>query len=229
MTRVALVLGITVSWLGACGDDGTSDAPDAPADVDAAIDASPTVHFTGELVTWDSTDIDFKGVFNATIAVHSAPATNAKTAPNGRFNLDVPNEAFLRYDVTPNPLGDADNPPDYIQGIGIVTAEDAPLARSSLRTMTPARAADFGFDVTKGQIFVAFPGGHVAATVAATHDPIQAFTTTWAVGATGDYLYIPNVDVGSGSTTVTVAGAEGLPSSVPLEAGKFTYLTAYVP
>src|SRR5262245_58805455 len=51
-------------------------------------DASDTPYvFTGEYVDWDSTEVDFHGVAEATATVVGEPDNTATTAPNGRATL----------------------------------------------------------------------------------------------------------------------------------------------
>ncbi len=221
---VAALVALVAAAPAGCGGDGNQPPIDAASDADAAPDAATEVRFTGEYVSWDSTLTDFLGVFGATITVDSDATRTAKTAPNGRFDLQIPADDYVRYTVTPATTGDH---PDYIGGIGIVAKALAPTAGVSMRTMTPTRAADFGYDATKAQIFVHMTGVGEPVTVVAPHAAgFHLVGSGWVAGETGTDVYIPNVEVGSGTTMVRLAGSSGLPPTVPLVAGKFTYLTA---
>ena len=220
---VAALAALVAAAPAGCGDDGNQPPIDAASDADAAPDAATEVRFTGEYISFDY-ETDQTGANMALVAVHGDPSRMDLAAPNGRFDLQIPATDFVQYDLTPS---SAALIPDFIGGTGIVARALAPTGKVSMRTMNLARAADFGFDATKAQVFVHVVGAPHAVAVAAAHDAAYRFDgTAWAAGDTGSDVYIPNVAVGSGTTTVTVTGTTSLPPSVPLLAGKFTYLTA---
>ena len=222
-TRAVAALVALVAAPAGCGGDGNQPPIDAASDADAAPDAPTEVRFTGEYISFDY-ETDQTGANMALVAVHADPSRMDLAAPNGRFDLQIPSTDFVQYDLTPS---SAALIPDFIGGTGIVARALAPTGKVSMRTMNPTRAADFGYDATKGQVFVHVVGTPHAVAVAAAHGAAYRFDgTAWAAGDTGSDVYIPNVAVGSGTTTVTVTGTTGIPPSVPLLAGKFTYLTA---
>src|SRR6187551_1049618 len=100
--RHALAFGV-VSFLGlaACGDDGgvpgdgsrdagadaLRDATFVPVDIDNGS-CGDQIRFTGEFVDWDFDDTSC-GIFNALFEVAPQGAMDS-TAPNGRFDLCIP-------------------------------------------------------------------------------------------------------------------------------------------
>src|ERR1043165_7162828 len=78
-----------------------------------AVDASPIsdaydpgtcgtdLHFTGEIVDWDTDNPVFCGIFDAHVAVRGGGPT-ANTAPNGRYDVCVASAAQVLADVTPS-------------------------------------------------------------------------------------------------------------------------------
>jgi hypothetical protein len=91
------------------------------------------------------------------------------------------------------------------------------------------QAAGLQFDATKAQVFVHVNGTPHAVSLAATHDTAQAIVaTTWAAGDTGKNVFFPNVDVGGGTTTLSVAGGAIGTGSIPLIAGTITNVSVLV-
>jgi hypothetical protein len=117
---------------------------------------------------------------------------------------------------------------------GIAVANKAVILAGgffSIRTFTEARrtsffqAAGLTFDPTKAQVFVHVDGTPRAVSIEAAHGAAQAVSgTTWGPGDTGHEVFFPNVDPGGGSTMLMVAGGAIGTGSIPLAAGKFTYL-----
>jgi hypothetical protein len=162
-----------------------------------------------------------------------------RTAPNGRFEgICVPNAAVTLLDVTPS-TGNSQctTPASPYPMAGIAVANKSVILAGgffSIRTFTTARrtsffqAAGLTFDPAKAQVFVHVDGAPRAVSIAAAHDATQAVSaTTWGPGDTGHEVFFPNVDPGSGTTMLTVAGGAIGTGSIPLAAGKFTYLTVF--
>jgi hypothetical protein len=199
---------------------------------DAAVD----LMFTGEVVDWDSTDANFCGVLGATLTVHGDPSrTDMIRAPNGRFLLAIASAPTTQIDLAPPTTGSGcitGSPTYAIPGI-IVANRDVIAASAivSLRMMTMPRTTTFygalgGFDASKAQIFVHVDGTPRAVAISGTGGAPQAFDgTAWAAGATGVNVMFPNVDVGSGTTQLTMTGNATGTGMLPLAAGKFTYAT----
>jgi hypothetical protein len=63
--------------------------------------------------------------------------------------------------------------------------------------------------------------------LAATHGAAQAVTdTAWAGGDTGHEVFFPNVDIGAGTTALTITGGAALGAGdIPLAANKITLVT----
>ena len=112
---------------------------------------------------------------------------------------------------------------------GMLIANQAVIATGqifSARDFTVMRETAFAYDNTMAQVFVHVDGTQSAVSISGTSAPAQAFDgTTWAPGASGVYVFFPNVDPTAGSTTVSVAGGAVGTGSVPVVAGAFTWLT----
>ena len=211
-TQLALVIFIT-----ACSD-GSKKTPDAAP-----------VLFTGEYVDWNSTDANFCGIFNATFTSREQTAVTDKSNPNGRFmlNLSLGTKVGL-VDITPATTGSeclAGMPTYSLPGIAV--ADPAVIATGqiiSTRNFTAMAATTLGItpDAAKGHVFV-----HVDGTQSAVSGPAAGMTlswngSAWAAGSTGVNVFFANV--AAGMTDVTMAGATGN-GTVPVEAGKITYVT----
>lgn len=218
---------------------GCGDSDDNPP-VDAAPDGLPGVCgadalFTGEYVNWDSTEADFCGVLGAKWTVRGDTSRTNTTAPNGRFQLCVANQAQTVVDITP-PTAASDcraiTGETYVRrGVAIATREViAAEGVNSARAMTETREAEmFGqvgaaYDATKAQLVVHVDGTPRAVSIAAAHGTTQRFDgSAWAAGDTGSDVFFPNVAVGA--TLITVAGGAVGATTVALEASAYTYVT----
>jgi len=232
--RVAWVL---VLLLAACGDDGGTADASFTIDIDNAS-CGDTLHFTGEYVDWD-TDVSFCGIGDATVEVEGDGATDT-TAPNGRFDLCIPRTTPTNKLIVTQPPGNSmcANPPSGYSVPTILFANrDVILAGGffSARAFTTARqdsffqAAGLTFDSNKAQVFVHVNGTPNAVSLAANHAAPQAIVaTTWGAGDTGKNVFFPNVDAGSGTTTLTVAGGAIGTGSIPLIAGTITNVAVLV-
>jgi hypothetical protein len=196
-------------------------------------DAAPDVTFTGEYVDWDSTDNVFCGIFNATWTVRGDATRTDKSNPNGRFMLVVPGGVVSLVDITPD-TADSQclTPTSHYTVPGIAVADPAVIATGqmlSTRDFTVARAATLGvtLDPAKGHVFVHVDGTQAPVSVSPAGDAPQRFDgSAWGPGSTGVNVFFPNVPVGTpdvllegGGVSVTGGG------SVPVEAGKITYVT----
>jgi hypothetical protein len=212
MSYVRHAIAVTLVLTGACSDDDPM-TPDGPAEIT----------MTGEIIDFDSTDADFKGVLGSVLTVRGETSFTQTTPPNGRINLTIPNREVI---VDVGPGMDA-NGNAYIGGLIVVDPALATENVYKLRTYTTMRAQDFAYDPTLAQVYVHIEGATGPVAIAAAHDAAQSFDgTTWAAGDTGSNVFLPNVVIGGGTTTITVTGATGLPASIPLEAGKFTFVVA---
>ncbi|MDX2086257.1 MAG: hypothetical protein SFX73_00350 [Kofleriaceae bacterium] len=231
---------LSVFFLAACGDD-SGPAFDAPIDTVVPVDidngaCGAQVRFTGEYIDWDS-DASFCGINAAVVAV-SGGAMDA-TAPNGRFDLCIPDAATTRLEVTqPTANSQCTVPASmYTTPTILVANRDVIFAGAmfSGRSFTADRRTSFftdvvgaPFDATKAQVFAHVAGAPRMVTLAATHGPAQAVTgTAWAAGSTGTDVFFPNVDVGDGSTTLSAAGGAIGTGSIPLVAGTITNVTLF--
>lgn len=236
MLRTALVV-LVLSGCSGCGDDG--------ATVDAAIvididngSCGDQLRFTGEYVDWD-TDAAFCGIGEATVDVEGDGATDT-TAPNGRFDLCIPRTNATTKLIVTQPPGNSQctNPASgYTVPTILIGNRDVILAGGffSGRSFTTARQASFfqaaglQFDSNKAQVFVHVNGTPHAVSLAAAHAATQAIVaTTWAPGDTGHDVFFPNVDVGGGTTTLTVAGGAIGTGTIPLIAGTITNVSVLV-
>jgi hypothetical protein len=195
------------------------------------VDAAP-VSFMAEYVDWDSTDSGaFCGIFKATWTSHDAAADTVMTNPNGRVTLDLPSAARMQIDITPPTDGSECTTPTgqtyNIPGIAIVdrAVNDAD-GEYSTRLFSTTRAAAFGYNPAKAQVLVHVDGTPRSVTLTGSHDATQAFDgTAWAAGDSGENVYFPNVDPGSGTETVGTSGSSVGTGDVPVVAGTFTYLS----
>jgi hypothetical protein len=236
MVRTALIAIVLSAGFG-CGDDaGTVDASYV-IDIDNAS-CGDQLHFTGEYVDWD-TDTAFCGIGDATVEVEGDGATDT-TAPNGRFDLCIPRTTTTTKLIVTQPAGNSQctNPlSGYSVPTILVGNRDVILAGGffSGRSFTTARQASFfqaaglQFDSNKAQVFVHVNGTPHAVSLAAAHAAPQAIVTNaWAPGDTGKNVFFPNVDVGGGTTTLTVAGGAIGTGSIPLIAGTITNVSVLV-
>ena len=80
--------------------------------------------------------------------------------------------------------------------------------------------------MAKAFVMVHVDGNQRAIALIAGHGTAQAFNgSTWAAGEQGTDVFFPNVDLGSGSTTLTAVGGAIGTGSIPLQAGKLTLVT----
>src|SRR5690606_19640684 len=140
------------------------------------------------------------------------------TAPNGRFDLCISRtSATTTLAVThPSEMSMCSSPAStYTVPTLLLANRDVSLAGGffSARAFTTARQATFfeaaglTFDASKAQVFVHVHGMSRAVSLAAAHDAPQAIVSmAWTPGDTGEDVFFPNVDVGSGTTTLSVAG-----------------------
>lgn len=230
----AVILAALVS--SACGDDGAGGPKDSgvvPVDIDNGS-CGDQIRFTGELVDWD-THTAFCGINAATVEVPGGAMDS--TAPNGRFDLCLPDAAATRVNVT-FAAGNSQctTPPAAYTVPTIIVASKAVIQSGgffSARAFTTARQTSFfqkvgvAFDPTKAQVFVHVDGGARVVTLGAAHAPtfaviVGTVATDWIQGESSQDVFFPNVDVGSGSTTLGITGNAVAPATVPLVAGTIT-------
>lgn len=243
MLRSSWVVLAAALVAGACSDDTPGD-PDAAADPDGPLadaDAMPDAGgdcpgqllFTGEYVDWDSTAQMFLGIFDATVAEVADPDNSAQTAPNGRAILCLPAGADAEVSITQA---------EYVPVIYSVDAEANAAGAYTVKGLEPARMSELftGWALTPdagaAQLEVEvrkFPSGDpvTGAVVTIGNAHAGAFTAD----ATGEYVsgsqldggahvFFANVEVGTGTTPVTVTPPAGTTcvgrDSVVLNAGE---------
>lgn len=223
----------------ACGDDGATTDAAIVVDIDNGS-CGDQLRFTGEYVDWD-TDASFCGIGNAVVEVEGGDGAMDTTAPNGRFDLCIPRTSATTTLVVTQPSGMSmcSSPAStYTVPTNLVANRDVILAGGffSGRAFTTARQTTFfqgaglTFDPTKAHVFVHVGGMPRAVSLAAAHDPAQAIVATaWAPGDTGHDVFFPNVDVGSGTTMLSVAGGAIGTGSIPLVAGTITNVSVLAP
>ena len=235
MLRVFLLAAV----LGACGDDGgTIDAPIDMVTVDIDNGSCGTeVRFTGEYVDWDD-DASFCGIFGALFRVR-ASTSMSMTAPNGRFDVCVPDQPTTLVDITPGPDDSACTTPasSYtLPGIAVAHRQViyAQGGEFSGRSFTTARQGELEtmigqpIDPNRGHVFVHVVGTPRDLAIDAAHGPTQAVTgTAWGSSptGTGSEVFFPNVEVGAGTTMLTTTGASVGTGQVPVVAGTITNVT----
>lgn len=229
--------------LAACGGGGGKPS-DAGADtpIDTPVTCGGVTAFTGDIVDWDSTEASFCGVFGAKWTVRADPACTATTAPNGRFQLQIPHQAQTSVDITPpaaaSPCpGLSGTPMNTYQLPGVAIASDAVISAGApfsfrARAMVQARVATLFAQIGQplatdhGQLVVHVIGTARPVALSAAHAATQRFDGTgWAAGDTGSDVFFPNVDLGGGAVTVSMTGASIGTGSYALDPGKLTYLS----
>jgi hypothetical protein len=237
-SSLSMVVCALLAGCAGCGDDGGAVDASIVVDIDNGS-CGDQLRFTGEYVDWD-TDAAFCGIGMATVEVDGDGAMDT-TAPNGRFDLCIPRtSATTRLVVTqPSGMSPCSNPASsYTVPVILHAQRDVILAGGffSGRAFTMARQASFytaaglTFDATKAHVFVHVNGTPRAVSLAAPHAAAQAISgTAWAAGDTGRNVFFPNVDVGSGTTMLTVAGGAIGAGSIPLVAGTITNVSVLAP
>lgn len=222
---------VLVTMLAACGDDGAGpvDAAPVPVDIDNGS-CGDQIRFTGEYVDWDSHK-SFCGINDALIEVVGGSMDS--TAPNGRFDLCIPDAASTRLDVTqPTGVSQCTTPPGAYTFPTILFAQKAVIQSGGFfsgRAFTTGRQATLGvtLDPTKAHVFVHVDGPERTVSLGAPHGTAQAIRSgvagsDWVAGAQGTEVFFPNVDVGTGTTMLTTdTGAVGT-GTIPLVAGTLT-------
>jgi len=234
MTPPRIVI-LAALLLGACGDDGAGpiDSGVAPVDIDNGL-CGDQIRFTGELVDWD-THTAFCGINAATVEVPGGGMDG--TAPNGRFDLCLPDAASTRLNVTFAAANSQCTSPAAAYTIPTILYASKAVIQSggffSARSFTTARQTTFfqkvgvPFDAAKAQVFVHVDGPARTITLGAAHGPTHAVvvgtvSTDWAATESGQDVFFPNVDVGTGTTTLGITGNAVAPESIPLIAGTIT-------
>ena len=216
----------TALALAACpGDGGSNDAP-VVADIDNGS-CGDLLRFTGEYIDWDA-DAKFCGINQALVKLSGGEMTT--TAPNGRFDLCIPNgpeQTLLT--ITPSAgLSECTTPNAAYPLPAIAVATKSVILGGlfwSGRGFTTDRQTTLGvtLDPAKGHVFVHVGGTPRAVSLAAAHGTAQAVVTTaWADGDTGHEVLFPNVELGGGTTTLAVAGGAIGTGSIPVAAGTIT-------
>ena len=235
MNRAALA---SVIFVVACGDDAAKgDAAPPVVDIDNGT-CGDQLRFTGELVDWDSTETQFCGVFGATVQVQPTGAMHT-TPPNGRLDLCIPaTDPTTRVLVTPSadPSQCAGStypiPAVLVANRDVIRAGAAYSARmfTAMRETSLFTQIGATFDPAKAQLLVFVAGTPRAVAIAAAHATTQAYaaaTGTWSAGATGIYVFFPNVDPAGGTTMLIVDGGALGAGTVPLVAGQLAAINVY--
>lgn len=210
----------------ACNGDTPNDAM-VPVDIDNGT-CGDLVRFTGEYVDWDESASAFCGVFGATFRARDGGATGS-TAPNGRFDLCLPDQPITLLDITPpaQPSACSSTPGTYTMPGIAVASKNVIFAGGfwSGRAFVMGRQA---VDPAKAQVFVHVHGTPSQVSIGAVHGPAQTRSgTTWAPGDTGQDVFFPDVEIGSGETTISAPGAV-VPERIPLVAGTMTNVSIVV-
>jgi hypothetical protein len=217
------------SLLGACG--GGSGAHDAAPDIDNGTCGS-ALRFTGDYVNWDN-DTHFCGVFGARFQAEQGGGSSM-TAPNGRFDLCVPDQPTALVDITP-PADLPDCVVDKTQSYplpGLAVANKQVILAGGEwhgRTFLTGQVA---FNASLAQVYVHVDGTPraVSLELGRAHGQTMAVATnTWAPGNVGHEVFFPDVDPNGGSATLSVDGGAIGTGSIPLAAGKITTLSVIAP
>lgn len=195
----------------------------------APTDGQP-LQFTGELVDMESGNALFCGILGAQFTVHGDTTRTDTSNPNGRFMLTLVPAFRTQVDITPpTAQSECSQPKSSYSHPAIIIADSDVInagAMYSARMYTDANASQFSPDAAKAQVLVHVEGTARAVSITGTHDAAMAFDgTSWAAGNTGVNVLFPNVDVGSGTTNITMAGTTVGAGSAPLAANTFTFVT----
>jgi hypothetical protein len=183
------------------------------------------IRFTGEYVDWDVAGSMFCGIFGARfVSLDGSGVGN--TAPNGRFDICVPNQPITLVEIDPpSQPSQCSTPPGSYTLPGLaVASKDVFLAGAawSGRAFVMGRQV---VDTAKAQVFVHVHGGAREVSIGAAHGQAQARTDGgWAPGATGRDVFFQDVEIGSGETTISAMGAV-VPAKIPLAVGTVTNVT----
>ncbi|HWU91433.1 MAG TPA: hypothetical protein VN253_29400 [Kofleriaceae bacterium] len=219
-------MGRSSKWLVLCllvpsCSDGTSHDAMVPVDIDNGT-CGDLVRFTGEYVDWDESGSSFCGVFGAMFRARDGGGMSS-TAPNGRFDLCVPDQPITLVDITPpaQPSGCSSMPGSYSMP-GIAVASKNVIFAGGFWSGRSFVVGRLTTDPTKAQVFVHVNGTPRPVSIGAAHGPAQTRTgTSWAPGDTGQDVFFPDVDPSGGQTTI-MADRAIVPASIPLVAGTMT-------
>ncbi len=223
---------------GGAKPDGGPDDAIVPVDVDNGT-CGAQLRFTGEYADWD-THTTFCGINKAVFSVPGG--TMDETAPNGRFDLCIPDQAVVRVAVT-QPIGNSQcTMPQAAYTIPVIAIARKDVIQAggtwSGRAFTQPRQASFfqlmgkTFDPTKAHVFLhvdRWTQGAAPPVLSAAHDPAWSVMpgvidpANWTAGDTGPEVFFPNVEVGAGTATLTM-GAVG-DGEIPLVAGTLTLIS----
>ena len=228
-----LSAGLFAALAGCSDHPGGPDAPHGDTGVDSRCGAD--LFYTGEYVDWDSNDTQFLGIFNAAWSVEGDATRISHTAPNGRFELCLAHANGTLVDATPDVTAGSNK--DYLPGVVVV--EQAVVASgviTSTRSFTSARRDTLfqqigeAYDSTKGQLFVHLTNTTATLSISGAHAATQAYTNpTWAAGDTGTYVFFPNITLAGGTVTLTASTPVSGAGTIPLTAGKLTYVEVAAP
>jgi hypothetical protein len=198
-----------------------------PVDIDNGT-CGTMVRFTGEYLDWDENGSTFCGVFGAMFRARDGGGMS-DTAPNGRFDFCVPDQPITLVDITPpsQPSSCAPSGGMYTMPGIAVASKDVIFAGGfwSGRAFVMGRLAT---DPAKAQVFVHVHGAPRTVSIGAAHGPAQARDgSEWKQGVTGQDVFFPDVEIGTGETTISAMGAV-VPARIPLVAGTMTNVSIVV-
>lgn len=188
------------------------------------------LRFTGEYIDWEATSAVFCGIFGAKLTVEGT-AESETTAPNGRFDLCVPDAPTSLVDITPPTApSQCTQPAEMYVLPAIAVANKAVIeAGGAWSGRAFGTAQQVVVDPAKAQVFVHVNGSPTQVSIAAPHGPSQAMVNgTWVPGDTANEVFFPDVDATSGSTNLTAGSAIGA-GPTPLVVGKMTNVSIIAP
>lgn len=211
----------------ACNGDSPPDDAMVPVDIDNGT-CGDMVRFTGEYVDWDESGSAFCGVFGAMFQAREGGGMSS-TAPNGRFDLCVPDQPITLVDITPPAQASScsDPPGTYTMPAIAVASKNVIFAGAfwSGRAFVMGRQV---VDSAKAHVFVHVHGAPSKVSIDAGHGQAQARDgNEWKLGDTGQDVFFPDVAIGSGETTIIAPGAI-VPERIPLVAGTITNVSIVV-
>jgi hypothetical protein len=205
-------------------------SPDSPDDATGPIvidngHCGDLIRFTGEYVDWDQTGSKFCGIFGARFEARDGSGVS-NTAPNGRFDLCVPNQPITLVEIgQPSQASQCSTTPGSYKLPGLaVASKDVFLAGGawSGRAFVMDRQA---VNTAKAQVFVHVHGKAREVSIGAAYGQAHARSDSgWQPGTMGQDVYFQDVEVSSSETTISAMDAV-VPAKIPLSAGTMTNVT----
>jgi hypothetical protein len=215
-------LSVLVTVAACDGDEAAQPDGGIDAEGDSGLCGATGVFFTGELLDFNASVSNPAAVAGAAMTVRGDASRADTTDDMGRFELCLTDDPMTIVDVTPMGISGT----SYIGGLAVVHKDVASSGVYSMRSMTRNGAAAFAFDPAKAHVFVHVAGNSRTVTVTAQHERAYSWINNmWDGGNNvGTNVYFANVNPTGGMTKMNVPMAIGVPTEIPIEAGKITFV-----